>query len=104
MTKEDKGFMIDMTIPGVKEAVAMAVLQSRLKMAIHFKRTDAFALQSARNWAARFEHPNPNFKTMKQAKAWVDSVVENIHREMAEAEARREAQGPGQGPSGEPLI
>lgn len=74
----DKGFTLDMTIPGMREAVAFAVLESRLKMAIHFKRTDSYALQASRGWAEKVGYPNPNFRTMKQALAFVEDVNKQI--------------------------
>jgi hypothetical protein len=71
------GFTIDMTIPGMRRLVALKVLKSRLQMAVHFRRTDAFALESARGWALK-EHPKDRpkrFSTMKQALAWVEAEL-----------------------------
>lgn len=74
----DKSFMLDMNIPGMREAVAFTVLESRLRLAISFKRTDSYALQAARGWAEKVGYPNPNFRTMKQAKAFVDEVLKQM--------------------------
>lgn len=74
----DTGFTIDMTIPGMRRLVALKVLRSRLNMAIHFRRTDSFALEAARGWALKVypsERPK-RFTTMKQALAWVEAELE----------------------------
>jgi len=74
----DEGFTIDMTIPGMRRKVALTVLKHRLEMAIHFRRTDAMALHAARGWAMKEEpknRPKVEFRTMKQALAWVQSEV-----------------------------
>lgn len=93
MTEEnpgDGGFTIDMKQPGARHFVAMNVLKSRLNMGIHFRRTDAYALHSARGWAEKLakergQKPPVHFKTMKQALTWVESELEAI------AKAREEA-------------
>lgn len=73
----DEGFTIDMTIPGMRRLVALKVLKSRLGMAVHFRRTDAFALEAARGWALK-EEPKlrpKRFSTMKQALDWVEAEL-----------------------------
>ena len=74
----DEGFTIDMTIPGMRRKVALTVLKHRLGMAIHFRKTDSYALYAAREWALKEEpknRPKTEFKTMKQALAWVEAEV-----------------------------
>ena len=83
----DEGFMIDMTVPGVRRAVALAVIRSRLKMATHFKRTDSLALEAARQHAFKEETlvaPKGQFKTMKQALAWVEQEIDAQEKKNAE--------------------
>jgi len=74
----DEGFTIDMTIPGMRRKVALTVLKHRLGMAIHFHKTDSYALEMARQWSMKEEpknRPKVEFRTMKQALAWVESEV-----------------------------
>jgi hypothetical protein len=78
MTDTNEGFTIDMTQPGMRRKVALTVLKHRLGMAIHFRKTDSYALAMARQWALQAEpkdRPKTEFKTMKQALAWVEAEV-----------------------------
>lgn len=83
----DSGFTIDMTQPGVRRAVALAVIRSRLKMSLHFRRADSFALQSARAWALKEEtlvSPGNSLRTTKQALTWVEKEIEAQEKKNAE--------------------
>ena len=51
--------------PDIRQRLAMIALKGRLGFSIRSGRTDAFALQAARGWAGI------NFRTTKQALAWV---------------------------------
>lgn len=82
---DNKGFMIDMRKEGMKEAVALTVLRSRFKMAIHFGRTDSFALQQCRTMAANWGYRERPMKTMKQALAWVEEMLEPLEEAIKEA-------------------
>lgn len=80
----DKGFTLDMTIPGMREAVAFAVLRSRLRLSIHFKRTDSIALHAAREWAEKLKYPK-KINTTKQALEFVEEVIAQVEAANKEA-------------------
>ena len=88
---DDKGFMLDMSKPGMKEMVALVVLKSRFKLAIQFGRTDSFALQQCRLMAQNWGYGERPMKTMRQALRWVEEMLEPLEKAMKEMKEAEDA-------------
>lgn len=69
-----EGFMITDITGDKRKNIAMIVLQRRLQWAVERSITDATALGNARAWAGE------NFRTSKQALAWVDKQVDEYNK------------------------
>lgn len=74
--------------PAWRRPVAMIALRGRLQLAIRLKKTDRYALEAARGWAGLAGFEGANFRTMKEALAWVETQIDDDNATDGDAPSR----------------